>query len=115
MDVTQVLEQETNGRVLLRHDFPELATVLDRLPEPAGRAERWGPRWFAELRQLIAKAPELDLVIQKELRRRAARDPIAFAVLYFSDRFEHPETGEIAFSERDYAWAQIALLLSERS
>jgi hypothetical protein len=72
-------------------------------------ADRWGPKWFAELRQLIAKLPELDPSLQKEMRRRAGRDPIAFAVLYFGHHLEDPATGEITFSEVHFEWAEIAL------
>jgi hypothetical protein len=43
------------------------------------------------------------------LRRRCARDPIAFAVLYFPHHLEDLATGEITFSEVHFEWAQIAL------
>lgn len=72
-------------------------------------ADRWGPKWFAELRQLIAKLPDYDEGVQKELRRRAGRDPIAFAVLYFSHHLEDAASAEITFSEVHFEWAALAL------
>jgi len=72
-------------------------------------ADRWGPKWFAELHRLIEELPSLDPEVQKQLRREVAKDPIAFAILYFPHHLEDPATGEITFSEVHFEWARIAL------
>src|SRR4249920_1946274 len=75
--------------------------------------DRWGPKWFEELATLIGKLPDYPDDVQAEIRRQVGKDPIAFAVLYFSHHLSNRVTGEITFSEVHFEWASHALRRSE--
>jgi hypothetical protein len=75
--------------------------------------DRWGPKWFEELTQLIGELPSYPDDHQAEIRRQVAKDPIGFAVLYFSHHLSNRATGEITFSEVHFEWAKHALRWAE--
>jgi hypothetical protein len=76
-------------------------------------ADHWGPKWFEELGQLVAELPQHPPTVQAEIRRQVAKDPIAFAILYFSHHLQNRITGEITFSEVHFEWARHALTWRE--
>lgn len=71
---------------------------------------RWDAEWFRRLHQVIAGLAGKDPAEAGTVRRRLARDPIAFAVLYLGHHLRSKETGhKLTFSEAHFEWARIAL------
>ena len=69
----------------------------------------WGPRWFDDLYQVIEELPQHPEDVQAAIRRELAKDPIAFAIIYFGHHLENRTTGLITFSEIHFEWARHAL------
>ena len=69
----------------------------------------WGPSWFDELYETIEELPQHPEDVQAAIRRELAKDPIAFAIIYFGHHLENRTTGLITFSEIHFEWARHAL------
>lgn len=69
---------------------------------------RWDAAWFRRLDSEIAELPFQELDVQSAIRRGLGRDPVAFAVLYFSHHITDKATGKITWSEAHFGWAEMA-------
>lgn len=68
---------------------------------------RWDRDWFRRLDSEIATLPFEELETQSAIRRAIGRDPIAFAVLYFSHHLSDRIRG-MSWSEAHFEWARMA-------
>lgn len=67
----------------------------------------WTPEWHQALDAELLNLAFLDGDVQAEVRRTLARDPVAFAIIYFSHHLKDTD-GNITFSRAHYEWATIA-------
>ena len=68
----------------------------------------WSPAWHTQLDTELLNLAWLDDDVQSEVRRELAKDPVAFAVIYFSHHLKDQQ-GNMSFSGAHYEWASIAL------
>ncbi len=68
----------------------------------------WSPAWHVELDAILADLPNHAPATQAEIRRTIAKDPIAFAVIYFPHHLKDIH-GNMTFSRIHYEWCAIAL------
>lgn len=67
----------------------------------------WTPEWHAQLDRELLNLAFLEPDEQQAVRRELAKDPVAFAVIYFAHHLKD-HNGEISFSVAHYSWAAIA-------
>ena len=74
----------------------------------------WNERWHITLDEILAGLPTKPLDEQIATRKALAKDPIAFAIIYFPHHLKDA-AGKMTFSQIHYEWAAIAMTWDESS